>query len=89
MTPEFVIGIGRQAIETTLMCAAPMLVTALVIGLVISIFQAATQINEQTMTFIPKIVGVFVSLLIFSPWILQKISAFIHLIFDQLPLIGR
>ena len=89
MTPEFVIGIGRQAIETTLMCAAPMLITALVIGLVISIFQAATQINEQTMTFIPKIVGVFVALLIFSPWILQKISAFIYLIFDQLPLIGR
>ena len=89
MTPEFVIGIGRQAIETTLMCAAPMLVTALVIGLVISIFQAATQINEQTMTFIPKIVGVFVALLIFSPWILQKVSAFIYVIFDQLPLIGR
>ncbi len=89
MTPEFVIGIGRQAIETTLMCAAPMLITALVIGLVISIFQAATQINEQTMTFIPKIVGVFVALLIFSPWILQKVSAFIYLIFDQLPLIGR
>ncbi len=89
MTPEFVIGIGRQAIETTLMCAAPMLITALVIGLVISIFQAATQINEQTMTFIPKIVGVFITLLIFSPWILQKISAFIHMIFDQLPLVGR
>ena len=89
MTPEFVIGIGRQAIETTLMCAAPMLITALVIGLVISIFQAATQINEQTMTFIPKIVGVFITLLIFSPWILQKISAFIYMIFDQLPLVGR
>ncbi len=89
MTPEFVIGIARQAIETTLMCAAPMLITALVIGLVISIFQAATQINEQTMTFIPKIVGVFVALLIFAPWILQKVSAFVMLIFDQLPMVGR
>jgi len=89
MTPEFVIGIARQGIETTLMCAAPMLITALVIGLVISIFQAATQINEQTMTFIPKIVGVFVALLIFAPWILQKVSAFVMFIFDQLPMVGR
>jgi flagellar biosynthetic protein FliQ len=89
MTPEFVINIGRQAIETTLMVAAPMLIAALVIGLIISIFQAATQINEQTMTFIPKIVGVFVTLLIFAPWILQKVSAFIIMIFDQLPNIGR
>ena len=65
MTPEYVVSIGQKAIETTLMCAAPMLIAALGIGLVISIFQAATQINEQTMTFIPKIVGVFVTLLIF------------------------
>ncbi|MBW6508754.1 MAG: flagellar biosynthesis protein FliQ [Desulfuromonadales bacterium] len=85
MTPEFVVGIGRQAIETTLMCAAPMLIAALIIGLVISIFQAATQINEQTMTFIPKIVGVFVTLLIFSPWILQKATAFLISIFNHLP----
>ena len=88
MTPEYVINIGRQAIETTLMCAAPMLLAALGIGLVISIFQAATQINEQTMTFIPKIVGVFVTLLIFAPWILQKATAFLISIFDQLPNIG-
>lgn len=88
MTPEFVINIGRQAVETTLMAAAPMLIVALVVGLVISIFQAATQINEQTMTFIPKIVGVFVTLLIFAPWMLQKLSAFLIMIFDQLPLVG-
>jgi flagellar biosynthetic protein FliQ len=89
MTPEFVINIGRQAIETTLMVAAPMLLAALIIGLIISIFQAATQINEQTMTFIPKIVGVFVTLLIFAPWILQKITAFFNMIFEQLPNIGH
>ena len=89
MTPEYVVGIARQAIETTLMCAAPMLIAALVIGLVISIFQAATQINEQTMTFIPKIVGVFVTLLIFAPWILQKTTAFLTMIFNQLPTIGQ
>ncbi len=85
MTPEFVVEIGRQAIETTLMCAAPMLIAALSIGLVISIFQAATQINEQTMTFVPKIVGVFVTLLVFAPWILQKASAFLITIFNHLP----
>ncbi len=85
MTPEFVVSIGREAIETTLMCAGPMLIAALGIGLIISIFQAATQINEQTMTFIPKIVGVFVSLLIFAPWILQKSTAFLISIFNHLP----
>lgn len=85
MSPEFVTTIGRQAIEVALMTAAPMLIAALVIGLVISIFQAATQINEQTMTFIPKIVGVFVTLLVFAPWMLQKLSAFLAMIFAQLP----
>lgn len=89
MTPEFVVDIGRQAIETALMAAAPMLIVALVVGLVISIFQAATQINEQTMTFIPKIVGVFVTLLIFAPWILQKVTAFLIMIFNQLPNVGQ
>ncbi len=89
MTPEYVVNICRQAIETTLMCAAPMLIVALVIGLIISIFQAATQINEQTMTFIPKIVGVFVTLLLFAPWILQKASSFLITIFNQLPIIGQ
>ena len=89
MTPEYVVSIARQAIETTLMCAAPMLIAALAIGLIISIFQAATQINEQTMTFIPKIVGVFVTLLIFAPWILQKMIAFLTAIFNQLPTIGQ
>lgn len=89
MTPEFVVDIGRQAIETTLSVAAPMLIVALVVGLVISIFQAATQINEQTMTFIPKIVGVFVTMLIFAPWMLRKTTAFLTMIFNQLPNIGQ
>jgi flagellar biosynthesis protein FliQ len=71
MTPETVIHIGRTAVETILLTAAPMLIAAMVFGLVISIFQAATQINEQTMTFIPKIVAVFVTLLIFGPWIIN------------------
>ena len=64
MTPETVMEIGRQAVEMTLLLAAPLLLAALLIGLVVSIFQAATQINEQTLSFIPKLVGVFLVLLV-------------------------
>ena len=76
MSPETVIHVGRQAVETVLLAASPMLIAAMVIGLLISIFQAATQINEQTMTFIPKIVAVFVTLLIFGPWIIELLVTF-------------
>ena len=76
MSPETVIHVGRQAVETVLLTASPMLIAAMVIGLLISIFQAATQINEQTMTFIPKIVAVLVSLIIFAPWMIQKLLSF-------------
>jgi flagellar biosynthetic protein FliQ len=57
MTPELVMDIGRQAVEMTLLLSAPLLLAALVIGLIVSVFQAATQINEQTLSFIPKLVG--------------------------------
>lgn len=76
MTPEFVIDIGRRSVELVLMLSAPMLLSAVVVGLLISIFQAATQINEQTMTFIPKILAVLISLLIFAPWMIKLILAF-------------
>ncbi|MCD4688031.1 MAG: flagellar biosynthesis protein FliQ [Desulfuromonadaceae bacterium] len=76
MSPEFVTGLGRQAIETILLVAAPMLLAGLCVGLLVSIFQAATQINEQTMTFIPKIVAVFVTLLIFAPWMIKVLVGF-------------
>lgn len=89
MTPEFVVDIGRRAIETALTVAAPMLLAALLIGLIISIFQAATQINEQTMTFIPKIVGVFVTLLLFAPWMLQKLITLFNSIFAIIPTLGH
>ncbi|MGE4400890.1 MAG: flagellar biosynthesis protein FliQ [Desulfobulbus sp.] len=89
MSPQTVIDIGRQAVQTVLMTSAPMLLAALVIGLIISIFQAATQINEQTMTFIPKIVGVFVTLLIFGPWIMEILITFTTGIITQIATIGR
>lgn len=88
MTPQYVVDIGRQAIEIALMVSAPMLIAALGIGLTISVFQAATQINEQTMTFIPKIVGVFISLLIFAPWIIQKLVAFTEAILRSIATVG-
>ena len=84
MTPEFVIDIARKAIQTTLMISAPMLLSGLIIGLLVSIFQAATQINEQTMTFIPKLMVVFLSLLIFAPWIMQTMTAFTLGIFESM-----
>lgn len=89
MSPEAVIHIGKKAVEAVLLTSAPMLIAAMVIGLVISIFQAATQINEQTMTFIPKIVAVFVTLLIFGPWIMDLLVTFTTGIITQIATIGR
>ena len=84
MTPEFVIDIARKAIQVTLLISAPMLLSGMIIGLLVSIFQAATQINEQTMTFIPKIIVVFLSLLIFAPWIMHTMITFTNSIFESL-----
>lgn len=70
MTPESVMTIGQQAVEMTLLVAAPMLLTALAIGLIVSVFQAATQINEMTLSFIPKLIGIFVAILFFGQWMI-------------------
>lgn len=89
MTPGVVMEIGRQAIETTLVLSAPMLLTALVVGLVISIFQAATQINEATLQFVPKLVAMFVVLIFFGPWMLDYVIDYIQRLFNSIPqLIG-
>lgn len=87
MTPESVMTMGRHAIEVTLMVSAPMLLIALCIGLVVSIFQAATQINEQTLTFIPKLVGIFVSLIIAGPWMLSILLDYMREMFTNIPLL--
>jgi flagellar biosynthetic protein FliQ len=84
MTPEFVIDIARKAIQVTLLVSAPMLLSGMIVGLLVSIFQAATQINEQTMTFIPKLIVVFLSLLIFAPWIMHTMITFTHGIFESM-----
>jgi flagellar biosynthetic protein FliQ len=85
MTPEKVMDIGRQAIEMTLLLSAPMLLAALVIGLIVSIFQAATQINEQTLSFIPKLVGMFIVLIVAGPWMLQTVVDYIRRLIESIP----
>ena len=85
MSPGVVMEIGRQAVEMTLLLSAPLLLAALVIGLIISIFQAATQINEQTLSFIPKLVGVFLTLLLAGPWMLQIMVDYVRSLFESIP----
>ena len=85
MTPESVMTMGRHAMEVTLMIAAPLLLVALVIGLVVSIFQAATQINEATLSFIPKLVGIFVALVVAGPWMLSVMLDYMREVFGGIP----
>ncbi|NBV18051.1 flagellar biosynthesis protein FliQ [Janthinobacterium sp.] len=85
MTPESVMTLGRQAMEITLMVAAPMLLVALIIGLVVSIFQAATQINEATLSFIPKLVGIFIAIVVAGPWMLSVMLDYMRQVFTGIP----
>jgi flagellar biosynthetic protein FliQ len=85
MTPETVVTLGQQAVELTLMISAPLLLTALVIGLVVSIFQAATQINEMTLSFIPKLLGIFLVLILTGPWMVNTMVDFIQRLFGNIP----
>jgi len=85
MTPEFVIGFFSEAMKVTLMLAGPILLCGLLAGLVVSIFQAATQINEMTLVFIPKMLAVGVAILVFFPWMLQYIIDFTQNLMISLP----
>ncbi|MEY3879245.1 MAG: hypothetical protein RIQ94_40 [Pseudomonadota bacterium] len=85
MTPELIMAMGRQAIEVTLMVAAPLLLTALVIGLIVSIFQAATQINEATLSFIPKLLGIFIVLILAGHWMLTTLLDYLRLVLTSIP----
>jgi flagellar biosynthetic protein FliQ len=76
MTPEMVTEIGRQAIETTLIVSGPILGLALVVGLAVSVLQAMTQLNEATLTFVPKVLAVFAAVVIFLPWMLGVLTSF-------------
>ena len=85
MTPEQVMTIGRHAMQVTLMIAVPMLLVALIIGLLVSIFQAATQINEMTLSFIPKLIGVFLVLDLAGPWMLSVLTDYMRELFSSIP----
>ena len=84
MTAETVVELGTLALKTTLMVAGPMLAAGMVVGLIISVFQAATHINEMTMTFVPKIVAVFVVLVVSLPWIIHQLTTFTLGIFERI-----
>jgi len=84
VTQGVVINVLTQAITTVILCAAPMLLVAMVVGLVVSIFQATTQINEQTLAFVPKIVCVMLTLLIFGGFIFSTIGGFITRMFNEI-----
>jgi flagellar biosynthesis protein FliQ len=81
---EFVIRIAGEAVYTVLKASAPMLLLGLVVGLIVSIFQATTQIQEQTLAFVPKIVAILLGLLVFGPWILTTLVDFTFNLFDNL-----
>ena len=85
MTPESVMTLGRQALELTIMVSAPPLLAALIIGLVVSIFQAATQINEMTLSFIPKLLGIFLALILTGPWMVNTMVDYIQRLFGNIP----
>ncbi len=85
MTPQSVIGIGQQALYVMLMMAAPLLLAALVVGLVVSILQAATQINEMTLSFIPKLLAMMAALVIAGPWMISLFVDYVRRLFESIP----
>jgi len=85
MTTDFIIGFARGAVETTLMLALPMLGLGMIVGLAISIFQSVTQIQEMTLTFVPKIIAVMLGLMLFGPWMLTKLINYTEQIFTNFP----
>ena len=85
MTSDFIIGLAREAIEITLLTSMPVLLVSLVVGVGISLFQAVTQIQEQTITFVPKIVVTFLALLFFGAWMLNEMAQFLREILQTFP----
>jgi flagellar biosynthetic protein FliQ len=89
MTPEIVVNLIRQALEVTVLLSAPLLLAALATGLLVSVFQAATQINEMTLSFIPKLLAIFLAAVLAGPWMLSLLVDFTRRLFVAIPeLIG-
>jgi flagellar biosynthetic protein FliQ len=85
MTPESVLTLAQRALEITLLMSAPPLLAALLTGLVVSVFQAATQINEMTLSFIPKLLAIFVVMVLFGPWMMGILLDYIRELFTGIP----
>jgi len=85
MTPETVMNVGRQTLEVIGLLAGPLLISSLIVGLIIAMFQAATQINEMTLTFIPKLIHVAAVLMIAGPWLLQNMVSFTVRLYQSIP----
>ena len=89
MSTEFIVELARNSIMTTLLVSSPMLILALVVGLAISILQAITQIQEMTLTFIPKIVAVAIALIVFLPWMITTVVGYTNQLFSLIPTLAR
>ena len=85
MTSQSVLTLAQQALEVTVLISAPLLLTALAVGLVVSIFQAATQINEMTLSFIPKLLAMFGALILGGPWMLETLVDYIQRLYSSIP----
>jgi len=85
MTPDTVMTIGQHALELTMLLAAPLLITGLLIGLLVGIFQAATQINEMTLSFIPKLLGAAAMLVMVGPWMLKELVGYTRALIESIP----
>ena len=85
MDNGFVLEVTNQAVKVTLMLAAPMLLGALFVGIAVSLFQAVTQINEQTLSFIPKILVIVVAMVLLSPWMMETMTSFTHDLYASIP----
>lgn len=85
MTPEMVLSIARESLTVTVLVAAPLLLAALATGVLVGVLQAATQINEMTLSFIPKLLALVVVLLATGPWMLEMISSYTRTLFHNIP----
>ncbi len=85
MSPEFIVGFAREAVETALMLSLPLLGVGLLVGVSIAILQAATQIQEMTLTFVPKILAIFLTLMIAFPWLMNKMLSFTEELITNIP----
>jgi flagellar biosynthetic protein FliQ len=84
VTQELIIGIGQQAVVMMLLLAGPLLAVSLVVGLLVSVFQAVTQVNEMTLTFVPKVIAIFAVLILLGPWMLQMLLGYTANTFAQM-----